>query len=245
MPLCSAPGSKPCRRTFDWARTVWLATSTAMVLVPIWPAQCQEPATGAQALASAAIEQAIKDLGHEEFAVRERATEYLIGAGETAIPAVQAAAKSTDPEVALRAKIVLKRVASGVPPGMPPELASLIEDFISGNETRKRNLISKLERPAEFQVLTGVVAKEKNAAQRQVLESMLRSRVASLASQHYRTSRHRRRGDAIAVARRGRRGRVDAAFAPIGDRPTEGAGRAVDSGAGRQRPIRPRSAGWH
>jgi hypothetical protein len=160
-----------------------------MVLVCIRAAPCQEQSAGTGAITSTAIEQAIKDLGHEEFAARERATEYLIGAGEAAIPAVQAAAKSTDPEVALRAKIVLKRLASGVPPGMPPELASLIEDFLAADRNRKSDLIRRLEQPAEFQVLAGVVAKEKDATQRRTLEAFLRGRMSSLASQQYRTNR--------------------------------------------------------
>lgn len=52
----------------------------------------------APAIIPAAIEQAVNELGHEEFAIRERATECLIGAGEAAMAEVEAAAKSTDPE---------------------------------------------------------------------------------------------------------------------------------------------------
>ncbi len=153
------------------------------------PAREPQPAISPATLSPQAIEQAITDLGHEEFAVRERATEALIKAGEVALPAVQAAAKSTDPEVTLRAKIILKLAASGVPPGTSPELASLIEEFTAGDRDKKLKLLYNLQQPAEVQILTGAIAKEKDASQRQMLDSTLRSRVSSLASLHYRTNR--------------------------------------------------------
>jgi|GEM_PF-5322181 len=184
----------PSRLSVVWL--FWLALWSIAILVDSRPGFSQAPpAAGtppsilAPAITPAAIEQAVKDLGHEEFAIRERATEFLIGAGEAAMAAVEAAAKSTDPEVALRAKIVLKRLTSGVRPGTPAELASLIEDFQAADRKGKGNLIYKLEKPEEFHVISDVIAKEKDVSQRQTYESILKGRVTSLASQHFRTNR--------------------------------------------------------
>jgi hypothetical protein len=191
---------RPSPATF---MTVGIAVLSTVLLADLQPIHAQtaesaQSAATAPPIAPAAIEQAVKDLGHDDFAVRERATEYLIRAGEAAVPAVQAAVKSTDPEVALRARIVLKRVASGLPPGTSPELATLIDEFQAADRNKKLNLIFKIERPEEIRVLTETIAKEKDASQRQTLDSFLRSRISSLAAQHFRTNRI---DDAAAVLR--------------------------------------------
>jgi hypothetical protein len=150
---------------------------------------CQQPGVHEPVPVLASIEQAIKQLGDDEFTTREQATEFLIKAGEAAIPAAEVACKSTDPEVALRAKIVLKRLASGARPGTSPLMASLIEDFQAADRNRKFSILVKLEEPDEFQALWDVIAKEKDKSQRQTYESMFRSRLTSLVSQQFRENR--------------------------------------------------------
>jgi len=172
----------------DLAMTAALAALIAAPRILNGQEPAAPPATAAP-ITAAGIEQAIKELGHEDFAARERATEYLIQAGEVAIPALQAATKSTDPEVVLRAKIVLKRTASGIPPGMSPELASLVEEFTAADRMKRLNLIHKLEQPAEIRVVSDVIGKVQSAADRQSLDGTMRARVGALAGQYYRTGR--------------------------------------------------------
>lgn len=181
----------------SFVRALAMTAVAALLLAASLTGAGQEPAAAPAAITTAGIEQAIQDLAHDDFTVRERATEYLIKAGEAAIPALQAASKSTDPEVVLRARIVLKRSASGLPPGMSPELASLVEEFTAADRNRKlNNFIYRVAQPAEIQVLTAAIGKERNAADRQSLDSSLRARVAALAGQHYREGRT---DDAVAV----------------------------------------------
>lgn len=56
----------------------------------------------------AQIQQWVKQLGDDKFAVREEATRNLIEAGESAIEAVTTATKSEDPEVTQRAWRIIK-----------------------------------------------------------------------------------------------------------------------------------------
>ena len=53
------------------------------------------------------LEALVEKLGHDEHAVRERATRHLIALGDEARPLVERAAKSHDPEVRLRARRIL------------------------------------------------------------------------------------------------------------------------------------------
>lgn len=56
------------------------------------------------------IDRWIRDLGSEEYEVREAATQALVEAGHAAVPALARAASSGDPEVATRAFVALKAV---------------------------------------------------------------------------------------------------------------------------------------
>ncbi len=145
--------------------------------------QADAPATTAPTPAE--IEAAIKQLGAEEFEDRERATAILVNAGEAARAAAESAAKSTDPEVALRAKIVLKRLDSGIRPGTPPELVALIEEFNNVDQGRKSTIIFRLVTPAEFRAIGEQLPKAKQI-ERSSLESTFHSRLTSLVSQQFR-----------------------------------------------------------
>jgi hypothetical protein len=59
------------------------------------------------------LEKLIAQLGDDDFEVREKATAELIAAGAAAVPYLQRAKKSADPEVVRRAEDCLKRIAPG------------------------------------------------------------------------------------------------------------------------------------
>jgi hypothetical protein len=61
------------------------------------------------------IEEAINRLGSDTFQKREDAAKELVAFGAVALPALKDAAKSTDQEVALRARTALDRVREKVP----------------------------------------------------------------------------------------------------------------------------------
>lgn len=65
------------------------------------------------------VEDAIKDLGHEDFQKREAATARLSEAGPDAIPALEKAARDADPEVRWRAQKALEAVRARSSSGRP------------------------------------------------------------------------------------------------------------------------------
>src|SRR5262245_37768003 len=91
-----------------------------------------------------AIAQAIRDLGGDRFADREKASRFLWAAGAAAEPALEKAAASPDPEVSRRAKAVLDRFRWGIYPDTPRELVALIDRYRAGTQEAKRDAAGEL-----------------------------------------------------------------------------------------------------
>lgn len=75
------------------------------------------------------IQVLIRNLGSDRFAVREEATEKLKQAGEPAASALEQAAESTDPEVRLRAQMILADIRLGITPEWSAEMIALARGF--------------------------------------------------------------------------------------------------------------------
>jgi hypothetical protein len=88
----------------------------ALVLLPLF---------GALALAQDApkpdVAALVKQLGDDDYAVREAATKKLVELGESAVPALEKALKSEDLEVRLRAGRALRAIRGGKAPARPEE----------------------------------------------------------------------------------------------------------------------------
>src|SRR5262245_11717254 len=78
------------------------------------------------------IRAAIKQLGDERFAVREKAMKFLMQAGATAERQLTEALGSTDPEVVKRARSLLDRILYRIEPGAPPEIVALAARYPNG-----------------------------------------------------------------------------------------------------------------
>ena len=81
----------------------------------------------------ARIRSLIKDLGHDDWRVRERATRALIALGSAAEPFVEAATRSPDPEVAERAAFILRAHQTG-PDGERDQLARAIDVLLAARD---------------------------------------------------------------------------------------------------------------
>jgi hypothetical protein len=80
------------------------------ISVAAWTIAVVEPAVEAPRSPAAVIHHAILDLGNPHFAVRQAATERLFEIGLPAVPALAAAARSGDLEVAVRALRLILRI---------------------------------------------------------------------------------------------------------------------------------------
>lgn len=119
------------------------------------------------------IKKAIKELGHGQKAVREKAQEFLWSAGKAAAPALRAALQSDDPEVAYRAQVVLDRFKAGVLPDTPREIEALLINYWDGDQSAKQQAIQGLiDRGAAGRAaLVGIVRGETDATRRRELFS--------------------------------------------------------------------------
>jgi tetratricopeptide (TPR) repeat protein len=117
---------------------------------------CQATAIGPPHRPSAAdVARAIRDLGDDSFAVRERASRFLWSAGRAAEPALLAAKSSPDQEVASRSNAILDQFKWGLYPDTPGDVQKLIHEYQqnvsnepnggqSGTDPRNMGIIERL-----------------------------------------------------------------------------------------------------
>src|SRR5687767_4802284 len=99
------------------------------MLLTLSSAAAAPPATAPAAPAPADYALDVRELGSDEFAVRERATRRLWAAGAAAEPALKEAAAGDDPEASSRARRVLRNIRLGVRPDTAPDVLGALEEF--------------------------------------------------------------------------------------------------------------------
>jgi tetratricopeptide (TPR) repeat protein len=90
------------------------------------------------------IAENVAALGDQNPAKRDAAQDALCALGRRAEPALEAAAKSDDPEVAERAGAILWRVRSGISPASPPALLKLVARCREGNDEQRHAALTRL-----------------------------------------------------------------------------------------------------
>lgn len=83
----------------------------------------------------------VQDLGADDFATRQRASDALWAAGAAAEPALEAALRSKDPEVVRRAREILTKFRTGIYPDTPPRVVALIRQFQAGDPGTRQSLV--------------------------------------------------------------------------------------------------------
>ena len=110
-------------------RTSTLAALALAALAVSFPSAAPAPAKPTPEQIAAWV----KQLGDNDFAVREEATKRLWQAGEAAESALQAARSSDDAEVKRRARELLEKFRWGVYPDTPAKVADLITAYTSAD----------------------------------------------------------------------------------------------------------------
>jgi len=111
------------------------------------------------------LSRAVRALGSDFFAVRQRASATLWSAGRRAEPFLRQALLSRDREVVRRAEVLLERLSWGLTPDTPADLAQLIWEYRTGNEQDQQNAINALIDRGEtaYPILLAIVARESRA----------------------------------------------------------------------------------
>lgn len=96
------------------------------------------------AAASNDIANAVRDLGATDHKTREAASLFLSQAGKAAVPELEKAAKSNDPEIRLRAAELLPTARLGLPADFPAELREALSEYPKANVSQKAATVTRL-----------------------------------------------------------------------------------------------------
>src|SRR5262249_25593342 len=114
--------------------------ATALVAVLLLPAASPaQPAPTKEQVAKW-----VKELGDNDFAVREAATKKLWGGGEAAEAAGAEAAGSDDAEVARRAGELAEKFRWGILPNTPPKVVELVGRYRSADDNGKLAVVREM-----------------------------------------------------------------------------------------------------
>ena len=119
----------------------------------------------------AQIAQWVRDLGDNDFDVREQATRKLWEAGEPAVPSLTAALKSDDAEVVRRAQEILDKFKFGIYPDTPKSVVEILTRFHGSDANKKSELVRELFEagPAGCKALPKLLALEERVQDEQAM----------------------------------------------------------------------------
>jgi hypothetical protein len=131
------------------------------------------------------IAKAIRQLGDDDFATREKASQFLWLAGKAAEPQLKQALNNPDAEIKSRAKKLLDKLRFGVSPDTPKDIADLITRYRAADSNGKLALVQELLKKGlpGYQAVLRFAEGEENLADRQAVQQHLEreSRLAAAA----------------------------------------------------------------
>ncbi len=133
--------------------------------------QAGDPATTESS--SEEIRRAVRNLGHEQYTVREEASRRLLEAGRAAEPALLEAVQGDDPEVVARARRILRRFMLGIYPDTPPAVVDLIGRFYYGDNDAKHAALDQLMGMGQLDTVLKLLQAEPNETLRRTLTKNL------------------------------------------------------------------------
>jgi tetratricopeptide (TPR) repeat protein len=118
----------------------------------------------------------IEELGSEDADVSRAAVEKLWRAGDDSLPALRKAEKNTDPDIVLRARLVLARLEWGIYSNTPPAVLAEIQRFRDGDVSQKRAAVVQLSRLgwAGYRSLRLLLSRVKDAQTRTALDEAMK-----------------------------------------------------------------------
>lgn len=106
----------------------------------------------------------IARLADENFGTREAATRQLWEVGEAAVPALRDAALGSNPEVAYRARDVLRKLALFITPGTDAAIIALVERYQQAGDAAKPELLNRLRIKRAYRQILRLHATETNSS---------------------------------------------------------------------------------
>jgi hypothetical protein len=115
----------------------------------------------------------VRQLADEDFQVRERASLELWELGEAALPALEAAVSSTDPEQAIRAREIVRKIQLHLTPDTDASVISLVERYAVASPAEKVSLMGRMRAKQAWRQMLKLYAAETQAEVRKRLETTM------------------------------------------------------------------------
>lgn len=129
------------------------------------------------------IAAAVTALGDDEFAVRQRASDFLWRAGTPALAQLEQATRNMDPEVRMRSNLIVRNLRLGITPDSPADLQLLVLQFYDGDRNTRLRVINELRQKAAYKTLFGLMQIETDPTSRQLFFNTLQADIQRLAPQ--------------------------------------------------------------
>ncbi|MFL5329948.1 MAG: hypothetical protein ACJ8C4_13670 [Gemmataceae bacterium] len=112
------------------------------------------------------IDQAVRDLGSEDYPTREKASEFLWAVGTPAEPALRKALQSNDTEVVSRARELLDKIPYGITPETPKKMVGLITRARAASVESWPDIVAELfdDGPEGLELAKQIAAKQGDLA---------------------------------------------------------------------------------
>lgn len=123
--------------------------------------------------AGATRDETIRKLASEEYTERVEATQALWAEGENALDALKEAARSSDPEMALRARDLLRKIDLGIAPDTDPRIIDLTDRYRTADQNQKSTIFHELRQLRAWRQILRLYANETDASTRGNLERMV------------------------------------------------------------------------
>ncbi|MCX6866215.1 MAG: hypothetical protein NTV46_08375, partial [Verrucomicrobia bacterium] len=127
------------------------------------------PVAAAEPLARE-IDTLIRELADESFRVRENASRDIWKLGDAALPALQEATTSTNPEQACRARDLIRKIQLHITADTDPEVIALVERYAKASLTEKIALFAQLRLKGAWRQMLKLYAAETRAGTREKLQ---------------------------------------------------------------------------
>lgn len=132
------------------------------------------PLTAPPEAVAAGAAEAVARLSDDSFAIRQAATRELWKLGEGALPELKRAAEGDDPEAALRARELMRKIELGILPDSSPKIVDLVMRYDRGDLDERRKVMGELRMLRAWRQILKLYALEKDEDTLAMLESQVR-----------------------------------------------------------------------
>lgn len=153
-----------------WA---WMAAA-GLSAAPLTAPQEGAADAAVEATTTARAAEAVARLSDDSFAVRQAATRELWKLGESALPELKRATEGEDPEAALRARELLRKIELGILPDSSPKIVDLVMRYDRGGLDERRKVVGELRMLRAWRQILKLYALEKDEDVLAMLEMQVR-----------------------------------------------------------------------